>query len=354
MTRRTADVFPYESNNYQPIQNVPIVTAATAYDDPNTNQTYILVLNECLYYGMKLEHSLFNPNQLRHFGVDVWDNAYNPNHSLSIECHNNNIVIPLATKGTKVYFTTRSPTNEELGQCHHVELTYRIEWNPDQIQLSIRSVATPSNITWSNRCQISTMNVAHGNGGPFQYEYNNIHDDNSMLHQIEPSLVCLKELMTQRQKEEQSYSMIDTPARKSYVSDARHKKVTALELAESWGIGPKQAKATLLATTQRGTQSALLPLSRRYRADRMYRMKRLNTKFATDTFFSDIKSLNQNTCRQVFSTKFGFSAVYTMPRATGDTIGQSLIDFSHDFGVPEHLTFDGAMAQVGKGTLFMK
>ena len=263
-------------------------------------------------------------------------------------------MIPLATKGNKVYFTTRSPTNEELGQCHHVELTYRIEWNPDQIQLSIRSVATPSNITWSNRCQISTMNVAHGNGGPFQYEYNNIHDDNSMLHQIEPSLVCLKELMTQRQKEEQSYSMIDTPARRSYVSDARHKKVTALELAESWGIGPKQAKATLLAITQRGTRSALLPLSRRYRADRMYRMKRLNTKFATDTFFSDIKSLNQNTCGQVFSTKFGFSAVYPMPRATGDTIGQSLIDFSHDFGVTEHLTFDGAMAQVGKGTLFMK
>ena len=30
------------------------------------------------------------------------------------------------------------------------------------------------------------------------------------------------------------------------------------------------------------------------------------------------------------------------------------MDFSHDFGVLEHLTFDGALAQTGKRTSFMK
>ena len=146
MKRRTADVFPYDSNNYQPLHNVPIVTAATAYDDPNTNMTYILVLNECLYYDTKLEHSLLNPNQLRHFGVDVWDNAYDPNHDLCIECHDDNINIHLSTRGTKVYFTTRSPTNEELNRCHHVEITSRQEWNPEEIQLSIKSVNCNSTV----------------------------------------------------------------------------------------------------------------------------------------------------------------------------------------------------------------
>jgi hypothetical protein len=63
LTRRTADVFPYDSS-YEPFLNVPIVTAATAYDDPDTGQTYILVLNKCLYYRNKLKHSLINPNQL--------------------------------------------------------------------------------------------------------------------------------------------------------------------------------------------------------------------------------------------------------------------------------------------------
>ena len=43
-----------------------------------------------------------------------------------------------------------------------------------------------------------------------------------------------------------------------------------------------------------------------------------------------------------------------MLHATGDTIGQTLVDFSHDFGITEHLTFDGATAQVGRNTLFMK
>ena len=35
-------------------------------------------------------------------------------------------------------------------------------------------------------------------------------------------------------------------------------------------------------------------------------------------------------------------------------MGYSYIDFSHDFGITEHLTFDGYSAQVGQNTLFMK
>jgi hypothetical protein len=86
----------------------------------------------------------------------------------------------------------------------------------------------------------------------------------------------------------------------------------------------------------------------------MYIMKRLNAKFATDTFYSDYKSINRNTCAQIYSHKNGFAAVYPMEKANGDSIGQSLATFSNDFGVPEHLTFDGATTQVGKNTLFMK
>ena len=44
------------------MQNVPIVTGATAYDDPITGETFILLFHESLYYGKKLDHSLINPN----------------------------------------------------------------------------------------------------------------------------------------------------------------------------------------------------------------------------------------------------------------------------------------------------
>ena len=200
MTRRTENVFPYDSNNYQPLHNVPIVTAATAYDEPNTNNTYILVLNECLSYGMKLEPSLFNPNQLRHFGVDVWDNAYDPHHPLSIECHNDNMTTPLSTKGTKVYFTTQFPTDEELNHCHHIQLTSLREWNPKSIKLSIRSVKAVPIRGWNVQRQVSAYHSSQGQGYPILYEYNDIKSDKSTIHQIEPTLVKISELLTEQKE----------------------------------------------------------------------------------------------------------------------------------------------------------
>ena len=55
---------------------VSIVSGATAWDDPVTRQTYILVINEGLFYGNKMDHSLINPNQIRAYGIPLSDNAY--------------------------------------------------------------------------------------------------------------------------------------------------------------------------------------------------------------------------------------------------------------------------------------
>ena len=63
-TFRTADVYAYDTS-IKPIENVPIVSGATACDDPVTEKTYILVFHEALYYGERLDHSLINPNQVR-------------------------------------------------------------------------------------------------------------------------------------------------------------------------------------------------------------------------------------------------------------------------------------------------
>ena len=133
MSSRTADVYPYDSS-YSPIVNVPIVSGATAYDDDNTGETYILVFNESLYYGPKLDHSLLNPNQLRMHGLGFWDNPFDTNHGLSIDtpC---GLVIPLVAKGTKIAFRSRVPTRDELRSCIHIEMTSRREWNPHSVVL---------------------------------------------------------------------------------------------------------------------------------------------------------------------------------------------------------------------------
>ena len=72
-TGKVCDVSPY-TDDYEAVQNVPIVHAATAWQSPVTGQTYILVFHEVLWMGDSLENTLFNPNQLRHFGTKVQDN----------------------------------------------------------------------------------------------------------------------------------------------------------------------------------------------------------------------------------------------------------------------------------------
>jgi hypothetical protein len=44
--------------------NVPICTAATAYDCLRLNRTLILVANQALFFGTSMKHSLVPPNQL--------------------------------------------------------------------------------------------------------------------------------------------------------------------------------------------------------------------------------------------------------------------------------------------------
>ena len=95
-------MYAYDAS-IKPIENVPIVAGATAYDDPHTGKIYILVFNKALYYGEKLDHSLIkNLNQLRSFGIPVfWDNLFHPSRNLTIEV-NNSLHIPLRSIGTKI------------------------------------------------------------------------------------------------------------------------------------------------------------------------------------------------------------------------------------------------------------
>ena len=94
-SNRSAGVHPY-SDEYRPIKNIPIVFAATAFDQPDGN-TYILVFNECLYFGTRMKHSLINPNQIRWNGLHFQDN---PTDDLFIEM-GEDLTIPLRYEGTK-------------------------------------------------------------------------------------------------------------------------------------------------------------------------------------------------------------------------------------------------------------
>ena len=120
--------------SYAPSTNVPIVTGATAYDDPISGRTFILLFNEALYYGSQIDHSLFNSNQLRMYGVPVWDNTFDHKRPFSIQV-SDEVSIPLMSKGTKIYFSSRVPTDKELQSCPKIHMTSDHPWNPSEVVL---------------------------------------------------------------------------------------------------------------------------------------------------------------------------------------------------------------------------
>ncbi len=129
---KECDVSPYR-NDYDSIPNVQIVHAATAWQSNDSGQTFILVFREALWMGPSLEHSLINPNQLRHHGTRVQDNPTSL-HPLSIITEENDFCMPLHMDGTIVYTDTHSPSDRELETCPHIIMSSPHPWNPHTVK----------------------------------------------------------------------------------------------------------------------------------------------------------------------------------------------------------------------------
>ena len=232
-TGRVCNVSPYNST-YDPERDVPIVAGATAYTNPNSGQVYILVINKALWFGDKLTNSLINPNQLRYAGVTVQNNPFHKSEPLAIT--HEEVNVPLLLDGTNIFFQTTTPTQSELDNCPHVELTFDTEWNPNTVQLAAVQSAEAEDV------------FRDGFGG------------------IEPGLLQIFSIysfreMADNMRDQRNVSAIDVAERKTFVSKDRHPAVTKETLSERWNIGLNQAKQTLQVTTQRGVRSAILPMS---------------------------------------------------------------------------------------------
>jgi hypothetical protein len=291
-TGRECDVSPY-IESYDSIKGVPIVTGATAWTSDRTGETLILVFHEAIWMGDVMDHSLVNPIQLCHNGVEVQDNPYSLSE-MRIASESNDVIIPHTASGTTTHFPSRTPTDRELQTCRHVYLTSQSEWNPHQVRFPeplqrIKDLDARA----LKQVRIDPFNLAsHACGDE--------HCD------------CSNKLVTFNPHElvERMISVVrvddmppDVPMRRTFVSKERHVAITAAELSERWCIGLTQVTNTIRVTTQNGTRSTVLPLSRRYRADRVFERPLLRGQFYTDTVDGRTKSLNGNRYAQVFATK---------------------------------------------------
>lgn len=131
------------------------------------------------------------------------------------------------------------------------------------------------------------------------------------------------------------------PLRHTFVPKYQYADFTTETVAENFGIGPDQARAILRPTIHRGTKLAALPITQRYCADIMFEVPQLISKFITDIIRADTTSSLLNVESQIYTHMCGFNTFYHMSRAHGYNVVNLRIDFIHEFGTPDHLTFDG-------------
>jgi hypothetical protein len=137
----------------------------------------------------------------------------------------------------------------ELQECPHVVMMSPTSWNPQEVSLSSATTLPTESLPTSRISHISRV------GSVTRYEYLDPTSDEALLHSINPSLINLKEQMSNRtinQTMTYDKDLEDVLARRTFVSNERHSKITADLLAERFGIGPERAKATLRALPHNG------------------------------------------------------------------------------------------------------
>lgn len=87
-------------------------------------------------YGRRIsiDHSLVNPNQIRHGGHGYWDNPYDKDHNLAIETIDG-VGISMIYNGSKLAFQTHAPSDDELASLERITLTPKSPWGPHNVRL---------------------------------------------------------------------------------------------------------------------------------------------------------------------------------------------------------------------------
>jgi hypothetical protein len=230
-TGRICDVSPFV-DHYKPTRGIEVVSAATAWDDPETLETIILVFHEALWMGDMMEHSLINPNQCRSYGISVCDDPYDKNRFLGMHDPVTDIRIPLFMYGTIAAVKTRTPSTQELSECRRIVMCSEAPWEPATVQLPQAAANQHSN----DFVQLSATTTR-------------------MQSNDDPATSSLPELACPHIFTNRCIATVKVNFG-NIISSKRHSSVSAEELARKWRIGLQTAKDTLKCTTQYATRHA--------------------------------------------------------------------------------------------------
>lgn len=320
-TGQRCDVTAYDNKNKR--QDVAVVKGATAYDTPD-GTTYILVFNQALRMEEQ-DPSLICPNQMRAFGMQVkdvpgiWDNG---DMAHTISAPETGLRINLDMHGVVSCFHSRIPTAKELEDCEWITMTGESTWDPHSDKYEKQEL---------RRKEQEDIPVPDRNRTA--YAFRRCDPETRVLATVSSTLAD-DDFM-----EDIEDTVVVTLA--SAQSTSRGSELTPEFLSRQWGIGLQSAKNTIRVTTQKGIRSFANPIHRRYRTNQQQmKYNRLNTRFYSDTFFAQTKSVNGNTCQQIFVNTDDYTRVYPM-KSKADA-HCALTDLFTTVGVPRAIHTDGA------------
>ena len=291
-----------------------------------------------------MDHSLINPNQLRHHGVVVNDNPYevDPTKSMGIRVDEVGL-IPFLSKGSMVFFNTRHPSDDELNIYPHIVVTSDMPWDPHGLVMpgGLDDADDPVNDRMIKRI---TSNATKGVD-----RHHRIYESDCMSLSINGNT---EQLLIERMIGSVHISSIRHMEKLQ--SRTRHSQFSPEHVATLFGVSLGTAKNILTVTTQKGIRHAVTPLTRRYRVDHIHlHHTYLAGKWTLDHVESKYKSIRGHTGAIAISNG-NFVAIYPTASKGDQGSTESLRRFTEDVGIPANLKCDMASAFVGRHTDFQQ
>ena len=125
LTRDIYNVAPF-LDSYQPLTEIPLAHCGTVWTDLASSQEYLLIVDQMLWFGTSLPHSLISPNQIHTYGIPVYDDPYYSPCGFGI--NSEQAFIPFNTMGTIIHFKSRVPSDWEKMHLPVILLT-DVTWN---------------------------------------------------------------------------------------------------------------------------------------------------------------------------------------------------------------------------------
>ena len=231
-------------------RDLPTVSGALAYNDPNSGAAIMLIVHQAISVTT-MSNNLLCPMQIRMNDVELNDtpkflteNPMNKTQAISgRDQDGREHTIPFTLCGVTSYIPICKPSIEQFETCPRIELTCKSpEWDPHSETFKHQEEAL---LDKKGLVQDAPMPVERGQRRRFISTLDTSENttlfpkENDPVHGLGAVLADNVNVLS--------------------IHTDRWPKLNAVDLAQRWGIGIEKARQTIARTTQRGLQSVLHP-----------------------------------------------------------------------------------------------